>query len=245
MHRILTIITILFLGSLSAGAQNYDLGYETIPSSPFVSKGTWVVGGSMSYSQHINDGHSILVVDNINSRGYNVSVNPRALYMMKDNMGVGLKLSYDRNMMDLASADLSIAGVEMNAADCYQIAHEFSAYALCRAYIPFSNIRRFSLFADVMLGGSYKQGKAFNAGLEYISGTYETATNLKLVVNPGIMAFLTNHLAVECNMGLFGLSYGWKNQIGNQVEVGSTDLASAGFMVNLLSVEIGLSYYFL
>lgn len=245
MHRILTILTFLFLGISSAVAQNYDRGYETIPSSPFVSKGTWVVGGSLSYSQHINEGHSIMLVEDINSQGYNISVNPRTIYMFKDNMGVGLKFSYDRNMMDLASANFSVAGVEMSAEDCYQIGHEFSAYALCRAYIPFTNVKRFSLFADLLLGGSYKQGKAFNAGLEYISGTYETATNLKLAVNPGIMAFLTNHLAVECNMGLFGLSYGWKKQIGNQVEVGSTDLASAGFMVNLLSVEIGLSYYFL
>ena len=29
--------------------------------------------------------------------------------MVKDNMGVGLRFSYDRSMLDLASADLSVS----------------------------------------------------------------------------------------------------------------------------------------
>ena len=238
-------MTMLVLGAFSAEAQNYDRGYEKVPSSPFVTKGTWVVAGTLNYSQHVNDGHSILLINDINSKGYNISVNPKLLYMIKDNMGVGMKFSYDRSMLDLASANLSIADIEMGAKDCYQINHKYSAYALCRAYVPFANIKRFSLFADVMLGGSFKQGKAFNAGKEYVTGTYQQAASLELAVNPGIMAFLTDRLALEFNVGLFGVSYGWKNQITNQVSTGSTDLTSAGFTVNLLSLGVGLSYYFL
>lgn len=235
----------LVLGTLGAGAQNYDRGYEAVPSSPFVTKGTWVVAGTFNYSQHVNDGHSILLINDINSTGYNISVDPKVLYMVKDNMGVGMKFSYDRSMLDLASANLSIADIEMGAKDCYQINHKYSAHALCRAYIPFGNIKRFSLFADVLLGGSFKQGKAFNAGKEYVVGTYQQSASLELAVNPGIMAFLTDKLALEFNVGLFGVSYGWKKQISNQVMTGSTDLTSAGFMVNILSLGVGLSYYFL
>lgn len=245
MRKIITIFSVLFLGAISAGAQNYDRGYETVPSSPFVTKGTWVAGGTLSYSQHVNDGHNILLISGVDSQGYNISVNPKLLYMIKDNMGVGLKFSYDRSMLDLASASLNVAGVEMNASDCYQINHKYSVHGLCRAYIPFADIKRFALFADVMLGGSFKQGKAFNAGEEYVLGTYEKATSLELAVNPGAMVFLTNSLAIEFNVGLFGVSYGWKNQVRNQVIAGSTDLTSAGFMVNLLSIGVGLSYYFL
>ena len=245
MRRYITLITILVLGAFSAGAQNFDRGYELIPSSAFVKKGTWVAGGTLNYSQHINIDHDILIVEDVNSVGYNISVNPKVLYMIKDNMGLGLRFSYDRSMLDLASAGLSVAGVEMNAKDCYQINHTFSVHALCRAYIPFSDIKRFAIFADVMVGGSYKQGKAFNAGKEYVLGTYETKRSLELAVNPGFVVFLANRLAMEMNVGLFGVSYGWKNQVSNQVNTGSTDVTSAGFMVNLLSLGVGLSYYFL
>ena len=245
MRRYLIILAVLVLGAFSAGAQNFDRGYETIPNSPFVKKGTWMAGGTLSYSQHRNDDYSIFLIKGINSTGYNISVNPKVLYMIKDNMGVGLKFSYDRGMLDLADAGLSVAGVEMSAENCYQINHKYSAYAMCRAYIPFFDIKRFALFADVLLGGSFKQGKAFNAGGDYVVGTYEQATTLELAVNPGVIVFLGNRLAMECNVGLFGVSYGWNNYITNQVSKGTSDLTSAGFMVNLLSIGVGLSYYFL
>lgn len=245
MRKYLLILSILFLGAFCAEAQNYNRGYESTPSSPFVTKGTWMAGGTFSYSQHINDGHNILLINDINSVGYNFSINPKVLYMIKDNMGIGLKFSYDRGMMDLSSASLSVAGIEMNAKDCYQINHKFSMHAVCRAYIPFADIKRFALFADVILGGSFKQGKAFNAGAEYIYGTYQQTTSLEIAANPGIMVFLSNRLSMECNVGLFGLSYGWNNQVTNQVSTGSSDITTAGFMVDLLSIGIGLSYYFL
>ena len=239
------IIVTLLLGAFSAGAQQYDRGYETVPSSPFIEKGTWLVGGTAKYSQHVNDGYNFLVVSNINSEGYNIAVNPRVMYTFRDNMAVGLKLSYDRSMLDLTSADLGVASIEMNAADCYQIQHKYSAYGIFRAYIPFGNSRRVAMFADLQLGGSFKQGKAFNAGGDYVGGTYNQSYSLHLGVNPGLVAFLTERLAVEMNVGVFGVNYSWENQIHNQVEHGSSDSASAGFMINLLSLGVGISYYFL
>ena len=167
------------------------------------------------------------------------------LYMFRDNMGVGLRVSYDRSMLDLLSADLSLSDISMSVKDCYQIQHKFSAYAVCRSYIPLGNSKRIAMFADVLLGGSFRQGKAFNAGGEYVIGSYDQSYALELAVDPGIIAFLTDRLAVEVNVGIFGVSYKWTDQIHNQVSSGHTDSTSAGFMVNLLSLGVGLSYYFL
>lgn len=235
----------LFLGAVCAEAQHYDRGYETVPSSPFIKKGTWMAGGTLRYSQHINDDYNFLVINDINSKGFNVSVNPKLMYMFKDNMGVGLRFSYDRSMLDLASADLSISQISMSAKDCYQINHKFSAYAVYRAYIPLGNSKRVAMFADLIFGGSYKQGKAFNAGGDYVLGTYGQNYSLDLAVEPGLVAFLSERLAVELNVGIFGLSYSWADQLRNQVIGGHSDSTSAGFMVNLLSLGVGMSYYFL
>ena len=60
-----------------------------------------------------------------------------------------------------------------------------------------------------------------------------------------LVAFLSEKLAVELNVGMFGINYTWKDPIRNQVIGGHTDSTSAGFMVNLLSLGVGLSYYFL
>jgi hypothetical protein len=234
----------LALGALSAGAQHYDRGYEAIPSTAFVNKGTWMAGGTFRYSQHINKDYDIALINDVNSKGYNISVNPKGLYMLQDNMGVGLRFSYDRSMMDLASADLSVAEITMGAKDCYQIHHKYSAYGVCRVYIPIAGAKRLAMFADLVLGGSFKQGKAINAGGEFVLGTYSKSNSIELAVDPGFAAFLTDHLALELNVGIFGVRYSWTNQIHNQVSTGHSDSVSAGFMVNLLSLGVGLSYYF-
>lgn len=245
MRKYLLIFTMLVLGALSAGAQHYDRGYETIPSSPFVEKGTWMLGGTARYTQHVNTDYNLLVINDINSSGYNVSASPKLLYMFKDNMGAGIRFSYGRSMLDLESADLSVAQITMSSRDCYQIQHKFNAYAVYRAYIPFGNSKRVAMFADLLFGGSYKQGKTFNAGGDYVVGTYSQNYSLELAVEPGLVAFLTDRLAVELNVGIFGINYSWTNQLRNQVTAGHSDSTSAGFMVNLLSLGVGLSYYFL
>ena len=245
MRRLFILISLLTAGALSAQAQQYDRGYETVPSSPFVAKGTWSVGGTAKYSQHINDGYNLFVISDIDSQGFDISVNPKAMYAVKDNMAVGLKLSYNRSMLDLASADLGIASIEMSAADCYQIQHKFSAFGVLRSFIPLGNSKRVAMFADLHLGGSVKQGKAYNAGGENVLGSYTQAYSIQLGVDPGVMVFLADRLAVEMNVGVFGVNYSWQDQIRNQVEHGSSQSASAGFMINLLSLGVGVSYYFL
>lgn len=245
MRRYIIIFALLVLGALGAEAQHYDRGYEAVPSSPFLKKGTWMAGGSVRYSQHINDDYNFLVISDINSKGYNISVNPKMLYMFRDNMGVGLRFSYDRSMLDLGLAELSVSDISMSASDCYQIQHKYTAHAVYRAYIPLGNSKRVAMFADLLLGGSFKQGKAFNAGGDFVSGTYNQAYALELAVDPGIIAFLTDRLALELNVGIFGVNYSWTNQIRNQVLNGHSDSTSAGFMINLLSLGVGMSYYFL
>ena len=245
MRQTIIIFIMLLLGAKCAEAQQYDRGYETVPSSSFVKKGTWMLGGTARYSQHINDDYNILIINDINSTGYRVSVNPKLMYMYKDNMGAGLRFSYDRSMLDLESADLSVSEITMNAKDCYQIQHKYSAYAVYRAYIPFGNSKRVAMFADLLFGGSIKQGKSFNAGGEYIVGTYGQKYALELAVEPGLIAFLSESLAVELNVCIFGVNYMWNDQLRIQFIGGHSDSTSAGFMVNLLSLGVGLSYYFL
>ena len=245
MRKLSIIFLLLVLGALSAEAQLYDRGYESTPSFPFMKKGVWMAGGSARYTQHTNDNFSFLVIDNINSTGYNLSVAPQVLYMVKDNQGVGLKFSYNRGMLDVNSADLSMSDISMSVKDCYQINHKYSAYGFYRAYIPLAGAKRIALFADLLLGGSFKQGKAFYPGKEYVTGTYEERYALELAVDPGIVAFLSERLALELNVGMFGVNYGWTKQLHNQVGQGGSDHTSAGFMVNLLSLGVGMSYYFL
>ena len=45
-------------------------------------------------------------------------VNPKLIYHFRENMGVGLRFSYDRSMLDLASAEISVADTIVTNARC-------------------------------------------------------------------------------------------------------------------------------
>lgn len=244
MRRFIVILIMLTaLGTSGAKAQHYDRGYDNSTTTVFAKKGSWVTGGSLRYSQHVNSDYSFLVIDDINSKGYTVSVSPELLYLFRDNMGAGIKFSYSRSMLDLASANLSVSEISMSAKDCYQINHKYTAYGVYRAYIPLAGSQRIAMYADLMLGGSFKQGKAYNAGGSSVVGTYQQSYKIELAVNPGLTAFLTDWLALEMNVGIFGVSYNWSNQVHNQATKGETDSTQAGFMLNLLSLGVGISVY--
>ena len=99
-RRSCIVLSVLFLilGTFSAEGQKLDRGIDLSSQPCFIKKGTWMVGGGASYMLHNNDNSRLLVVNGIKSTGYTLSVSPAFCYMFKDNMGVGVRVGYRRNM---------------------------------------------------------------------------------------------------------------------------------------------------
>ena len=74
-------------------------------------------------------------------------------------------------------------------------------------------------------------------------GTYEKGYTLSLGVSPGLIAFATNDVAIEVNVGVMGINYTDVEQVHNQVETGHRRNSSMNFKVNLLSIGLGVSFY--
>ncbi len=54
-----------------AVGQKMDRGIDMTSQPCFVNKGTWMIGGGASYMLHNNNDLRLLVVNGINSTGYN------------------------------------------------------------------------------------------------------------------------------------------------------------------------------
>ena len=67
--------------------------------------------------------------------------------------------------------------------------------------------------------------------------------SIQLGFCPGLTAFTTDFMAVECSVGVMGLQYKWKNQKTNQVEKGTSRSGGANFKINLLSINLGMTFY--
>ena len=230
-------------GVYCARAQRYDRGID-IKSSTFVEKGTWMVGGSVAYSTHSNTDYQFLIIEDINSLGYRFSVSPLFCYMVRDNMGVGMRFAYGRNLLKVDSASVSIDQIGINVKDYYSLSHDFTAMALWRNYIPLGNSRRFALFNEMQLSYGTGQAKLIDNHGASLVGTYEKTKSVSLGLNPGMMAFVNDHLAVEVNVGMLGLKYSNVDQVHNQVDTGDRTTTQINFKVNILAIGFGASYYF-
>lgn len=208
----------------------------------FVPKGQWVFGGSISYSTHTNNNYSFLIIEDIQSNGYQFKVTPLVGYAYSKNSLVGVRFGYSRGLTELDNAALTITSLDNSF--FYSLKHSYNVEALWRKYIPLGRgNKRFALFAEVGLAMGGSQSKLASGPSNALSGTYATSFDVALGVNPGISAFLTNNMAIEVNIGVLGFNYSNTRQVSNQVVTGSTSSSQMNFKVNIFSIGLGASFY--
>lgn len=211
----------------------------------FVPRGQWIFGGTASYSTHTNESYTFFVIENIGSVGYTFKVSPMVGYALRDNMAVGGRFIYGRSLLRVDSGELNLgdeeSGTHLTADYYYSLRHSYSAALFWRQYIPLGRNKRFALFNEMSLtvGGHQKKFAADQP----VRGTYETGYSVSLGVSPGIIAFASNTMAVEVNVGVMGLNYTRTHQVQNQVQEADVRSSFMNFKVNLLSIGLGVSFY--
>lgn len=240
---ILSIVMLCIVGVMSVSAQRYDRGFD-LNSTTFVEKGTWMIGGQVGYSTHSNNDYRFLIIEDINSDGYRFTASPVVTYMIRDNMGLGVRFAYGRNKLHVNTANISIEDIDVNVKDYYSLSHDFTGMLVYRNYLPLGSSKRFALFNEAQLAVGIGQAKIINGRDNHnVKGTYEESLSLSLGLNPGLIAFVNDHLAVEVNVGMLGLQYNSVDQIHNQVYTGSREATQINFKVNVFSIGFGLAYY--
>ena len=214
-------------------------------SHVFVPRGQWIFGGSASYSTHTNESYTFFVLENIGSVGYTFKVSPMVGYALRDNMAVGGRFIYGRSLLRVDSGELNLgdeeSGTHLTADYYYTLSHSYSAALFWRQYIPLGRNKRFALFNEMSLSVGGHQKKF--AADQPVRGTYETGYSVSLGVSPGIIAFASNTMAVEVNVGVMGLTYTRAHQDQNHVAQAEVKSSFMNFKVNLLSIGLGVSFY--
>ncbi len=226
--------------NLTPNQQRKQRGITSL-STEIVPKGQWIFGGTASYSTHSNDNYNFLIIEGINSNGYTVKVSPLIAYSPKKNMAIGVRFAYGRSLFALDNASVSVAGAGLNVDFFHALKHSYEAVALWRQYIPLGNSKRFALFTEMQLSLGGMQAK-FAEGSP-IRGTYQRGYNVSIGLNPGIVAFATNNIALELNVGVLGLNYSNVHQVHNQISTGNRSGGSINFKVNILSIGLGVGFY--
>lgn len=211
----------------------------------FVAKGSWIGGVSASYSHHTNDNYSFAIIDGIMSEGYTLRASAMGAYALRNNMAIGIRGTYNRSNLTVNSANLKFGddetGTEISINQYKVVRHSYSAAAIWRQYIPLGRSKRFAIFNEMSLGAGASQ--AIFAADQPVKGTYEEGYTISLGVSPGLMAFATNDIAIEVNVGVMGINFSDVKQVHNQIYDGKRRSSSMNFNVNLLSIGVGVSFY--
>lgn len=217
---------------------------RNIESRVFVPKGQWIVGSSVSFSEHNEQNYQFLVIDGFNSDGYTFKVSPMLCYAFKDNVAAGGRFSYGRTLTKLDNVTLNLdEDTKFDINDLYQLKHSYGAIGILRNYINLGTSKRFALFAETRLEFGGSQSKVVTKNGDSLTGTYTKTTDFGLGVAPGIVAFINNYTAVEVSVGVLGLNFSKVKQTTDQVYIGERSSGSANFKINLFSIGLGIAFY--
>ncbi len=217
----------------------------TSMSNLFVPKGQWIAGITGSFSTHSNNNYTFVVIDGINSEGHTIRLSPIVAYAFGNNTALGARFYYTRTFQRINSASLQLGdeetGIDLSVDNYYSLKHTYGGALLWRQYIPFGTNKRFALYSEVQLGVGGSQAKF--AMDTPVKGTYETGTSVSLGITPGLVAFATNNMAFEVNVGVMGLTYNSVKQVHNQVTTGKRSSSMMNFKVNIFSIGVGMAFY--
>ena len=223
-----------------------------LPSSRFIPKGTVGGGLTVSYSNYAlgngtdDAGYKMLfsLLSGVQGNLQSFGLAPFMSYFIADNLSIGLRFDYDYSSLDLASAGMSIG--ELVSFDLQDIGYAKQSYAgaiALRNYIPIADSKRFAMFAELRASGGYAQSESFEMKDGAKFGTYQDIYKYSIGLVPGLTCFVTNEIAIEASVGVLGYDYQKIVQTTNQVEVSQMVKKGANFKVNLLSINLGISFY--
>lgn len=214
-----------------------------VQSQVFIPKGTWMAGGTVSYSEHDESNLNFLVIKDVEGKGYDFNVSPYVGYFFRDNIAAGFRFAYNRDYLDLGNLDMDLGDLTLSFKDLYYLEHKYEASGFLRTYMPIGRSKVFGLFNEARLTYGYGRGKnSTGSGTDY-DGSFQTVQNLQIGFAPGLTAFITDWSAVEVSVGVMGFNFKWIDQETNRVEEGSQRVSSGNFKINLFSINIGMTFY--
>lgn len=228
-----------------AKAQEKEHFSRGIEMTTFVPKGQWISGGSFSYSENTADDYDLPIIEDIDGTNYTFKVSPYIGYFFKDNLCIGGRFGYSRSMIRLNSTSIGISeDLDFSIENFYNVKHTYTGSIFFRNYMSLGNSRRFAVFNEVRLTGGSGQGKTISGTDDGLKGSYQEILEIELGIIPGITAFIAENVAVEASVNVLGFSYKKYDQTRDRIYTGSFESSGVNFKVDILSINIGVSFYF-
>lgn len=225
------------IGRFDRGILNYRL----------IEKGKWMGGLTFSFINYESEEGSLLysMLGDFDANFSIKAFNPYVGYAIKDNSVVGVKFGYNRVIGDLGNIDLNLGSdMSFSIGNMRYSEDLYSIGLFYRSYIGLDSSGMFGLFNETHL--TYKRGHSnFTNGKSDsadITNTETTINELRIGINPGVAVFITKNVSAEMSFGVAGFKYRSERQNNSLGEEGKRDTSGADFKINILNINIGLTF---
>ncbi len=223
------------------GIGRYDRG---IINYRFIPKGKWVGGLTASYVNFDSDDSRLLfsLIDGFDAHLRTLSIKPFVGYAFRNNTVLGVKMGYNHTVGNLGNIGIQIDDLDVTMKDMRYTEDLYSIAAFHRSYVGVDLARRFGVFNETYLGFNTGTSR-FSRGLDAeIQLTDTNVYELHLGITPGVAVFITENISTELSFGVAGFKMRWENQKNNEGESGSRRKSGADFKINLLNINIGITF---
>jgi hypothetical protein len=206
-----------------------------------------------------------VILDALNSRGNTMTVSPMVHYVFANNQSIGVKFTYRHSLFDMAGATINLTEElsEMLLGEDGRLRYRnesdnYMGYVAYRYYVSLGGGKRFLIFNEVQAGvggGSGREDEGQTIAGDIKRSTWQRSMNLSLGFSPGATFFVTNHMAVELQIGLLGYKFQKITQEHTVAAVTPAELDAAprdgsrtthnvSARFDLLSIAFGGTFYF-
>ena len=240
MKKQLSLVLLAVLATISLNAQEFDRGIE---STTFVPKGFKFVGGTISYTGMSGENYKFLSFEDVGGNGYNTALSLFGGYFLKDDFAVGGRFAYNRTKIQIDNLKLDSDDITVDVHDYYNISHTYMFSGFIRQYTSIGKSRKDGMINELRISLGGGQGKNLDNSDGLNVGSYQGIFKFEVGFCPGMCIFFTNNIALETSINLLGFTYTRYSQTHNQVETGKFSTTSANFKLNLLSGNLGITFY--
>lgn len=205
---------------------------------PFKKK-NWYTGLAFSLDDRNASNTKGLLQNIIDGNELNYKIEVKGGYFTGDYGMVGLGIEYYQN---------KFAGQVFRDPDTLQsnsITRGYGITPFIRSAIPLTANERLSFFTAVGIGfGMATTNNRSIKNLDEIEKSYTTEYGFGIGLSPGVTFFAMENFAFEIQINVLGYDLSVKETTRNGTDVSRDVRQNVNFSIDLLSLDLGLSYYF-
>lgn len=211
----------------------------------FIPKGQWAFGLTASYGEFSSTDLEIFeLIDDVDFNAHSFSVRPYISYFVKNNVSVGLRVSYTQTKANIDSFNVDIdEDMNFNLHDIGYNNESYSMALFTRQFIGIGRRGRFGVFNEVELAfasGNSDFTRPYNG---VAKSTHSTYMDARLNFSPGLCVFVQKYVSFNVSLGVFGFYLRNEKQKVDGEEMGNRFTSGANFRFNIFNINFGLSVH--